>query len=149
MERQFLAIGFADLTDYSKLVETVGLDESIDVLQAALRKAGDIVVKHGAKIRKYIGDTILFTHEDPRAAVIVAQEIASSIVRKDHRFNLRFTVAVATGEVMVGKIGHPSFMVEDVMGRAVIRAALMRKNAARSPDGYELCPKTKEYFLKV
>lgn len=149
MEKKYLSVGFVDLTDYSKLLESVGMEQSVTILQDAFKKAGDIILKHKGKIWKYIGDLIMFTVDDPQEAVLLAQEIASSIVREDSRFNLRFNVTIATGEVLVGKIGHPSCMVEDVMGEPVIKAALMKSEAARNRVGFALCPVTKKYLVKV
>jgi class 3 adenylate cyclase len=90
-----------------------------------IQGCGDSIMKYGGQIRKYLGDTILFTFTDLRQAVCAAKEIASNYRREVNSLTLRYNVAIATGEVFVGKIGHPSYLVEDVMGEVVNRAAML------------------------
>lgn len=56
MDHQRLSVCFADLTHYARLVETLGDEAALDVLQDLYRTAGDSIVQHGGRIRKYIGD---------------------------------------------------------------------------------------------
>ncbi len=145
MEKQTLSVGFADLTHYAKATEALGSEKVIALLQEAFQAAGDSVVKHGGQIRKYIGDTILFTFTDPHQAICAAKEIAAGFCREVDSLTLRYHVAVATGEVLVGEIGHPSYRVEDVMGETVNRAALLIKEAHKSESGCAFCEETKKY----
>jgi adenylate cyclase len=145
MKKQNMAVGFADLTNFARLVDAVGSEKSIEFLQEAFKVAGDSIIKFGGQIRKYMGDTILFTFTDPRQAVYAAKEIASGYRREVNSLTLRYNVAVATGEVIVGKIGHPSYLVEDVMGEVVNRAAMLVKKAAKSESGVAFCNETKKY----
>ena len=145
MKKQNMAVGFADLTNFVKLIDTVGSEKTIEFLQEAFKVAGDSIIKFGGQIRKYIGDSILFTFTDPHQAVCAAKEIASGYRREINSLTLRFHVAVATGEVFVGKIGHPSYLVEDVMGEIVNQAAMLMKEAAKSESGVVLCHETKNY----
>jgi len=138
VEKQNMAVGFADLSNFAKLVDAVGSEKAIEVLQDAFKVAGDSIIKFGGQIRKYMGDTILFTFTDPRQAVCAAKEIASGYRREINSLTLRFHVAVATGDVLVGNIGHPSYLVEDVIGEVVNRAAMLVKEAAKSESGVAL-----------
>jgi adenylate cyclase len=144
VKKQNMAVGFADLTNFAKLVDTVGSEKSIEFSQDAFKVAGDSIIKFGGQIRKYMGDTILFTFTDPRQAVCAAKEIAG-YRREVNSLTLRYNVAVATGEVFVGEIGHPSYLVEEVMGEVVNRAAMLVKKAAKSESGVAFCDETKKY----
>ena len=145
MNKQYMSIGFADLAHFVKLLEAVGEERTIEYLQEAFKAAGDAIVRHGGQIRKYIGDMILFTFTDPRQAVQAAREIATGYKQKVGAITLRFNVAVATGEVLVCQIGHPSHLIEDVMGTTVNRAALLLREAAQMGSGVALCDETEKY----
>jgi class 3 adenylate cyclase len=145
MKKQNMVVGFADLTNFAKLVDAVGSEQAIAFLQDAFKIAGDSIIKFGGQIRKYIGDTILFTFTDARQAICAAKEISSVYRRTVNSLTLRYNVAVATGEVLVGQIGHPSYLVEDVMGEVVNRAAILVKEAAKNEAGIALDNETKKY----
>lgn len=76
LERQRLPVCFADLTHYAKLVDTLGSEGSLEVLQEFYCAAGDVIAQRSGRIRKYISDAILFTFENPRNATQAAYEIA-------------------------------------------------------------------------
>jgi adenylate cyclase len=145
MKKQTLSVGFTDLTHYAKAVETLGSEQALAFLQEAFQAAGDVIVQRGGRIRKYIGDAILFTFDDPQQAVCAAKEMAAGYCREVEALTLRWHVAVATGEVLVGEIGHPSFRVEDVMGETVNRAARLMKEAHQSESGCAFCEETRKY----
>src|SRR4051812_27073250 len=129
MDKQVLSIGFADMTHYDRAVEMLGSEGALAVLQEGFVAAGDVIIRRGGRIRKYIGDAILFSFDDPAEAVHAAREIVAAFRRDIGPLTLGYHVAVATGEVLVGEIGHPSRRVEDVMGQTVNRAARLMKEA--------------------
>ncbi len=146
MEKQTLSACFADMANYSRLVDTVGSEEGMEILQDAFQVVGDIIVESDGKIRKYIGDAILFTFADPHRAIAAAREISATYHRTVGTLNLRYCIGVATGEVLVGQIGHPSRLVVDVMGATVNHAARLAKEAFRTESGVVLCEETKKYL---
>jgi adenylate cyclase len=145
VERQTLSIGFADLSNYIRLINAVGAEKAIDVLQEAFTVAGDAILRNGGQIRKYIGDAVLFTCPDPRQAARIAETIASGFRRQVDGVRVRFNVGVATGEVWVGEIGHPAHRAEDVLGEAVNRAALLVRQASQGESGVALDDETRKH----
>ena len=142
MKKTKLSICFADLSHFAKLSVAVGEQKAIDILQNAYEKAGDSIIKHGGRIRKYIGDAILFSFAEPALAVAAAEEIISGFRFEVDDLIVRFHVSIATGEVYVGEIGHPSLMVEDVLGEVINRAAVLLKEAPKRKNGIALCDET-------
>ncbi|MDQ7778598.1 MAG: adenylate/guanylate cyclase domain-containing protein [Planctomycetota bacterium] len=138
-----MSVCFADMAGWRRLVDKFGARKAVAVLQTMMKKAGDIIVRHRGRIRKYIGDAILFTFAKPRDAVLAATEIAATCKRSVGEIDLTYSVAVATGPVFVCRIGHPSFKTDDVMGATVNAAALLVREAMRSAGGVALCEETK------
>src|SRR5437764_1378880 len=81
MQKRIMSIGFADLTHYARVVEMLGSEQAVVLLQEAFLAAGDVILKYGGQIRKYIGDAILFSFDDPRQATRAAHEIAACFRR--------------------------------------------------------------------
>jgi adenylate cyclase len=144
MKLKTLSVCFADQTNFNKLLETVGELETVDKLKQAFHKIGDIVVRHHGTIRKYIGDAVMFTFEEPKEAIAAANEIATQIREQVQGIELVFTVSVATGEVIVTDIGHPSFTMEDVFGKIVNHAAMLMEEAEKSGTRVAFCDETKK-----
>jgi class 3 adenylate cyclase len=71
--------------------------------------------------------------------------VAAGFRRDIGPLTLCYHVAVATGEVLVGEIGHPSLRVVDLMGQTVNRAARLVKEAHKSPTGCAFCEETQKY----
>jgi class 3 adenylate cyclase len=57
---------------------------------------------------------------------------------------LRFNIGIATGDVMLVQIGHPTYMVEDILGKTVNRAAILSREAGKGDSGVALCEETKK-----
>ncbi|MBN1384401.1 MAG: adenylate/guanylate cyclase domain-containing protein [Elusimicrobia bacterium] len=125
MKKEIMAVGLADLTKYARIVDAVGSEKAVDFLLNAFKIAGDSIIKYGCRIRKYIGDSILFTSEDPFKAVSAADEIVKSRLPEINSLSSEFSAAVATGETILAKIGHPSYLTDDVMGNSVNTAFRM------------------------
>jgi adenylate cyclase len=142
MNKVQLSVGFADMTNFRLLVDSVGIEDTYRYLQDAFKVAGDKIIEHRGKIRKYIGDTILFTFENAKDAVSAAHEIAGYL-KEIGDITLRFNIGIATGEVIVVKIGHPAYMVEDILGKTVNKAALLSREAGKGDSGVALCEETK------
>ena len=144
MDRQRLSVCFADLTNWVRLVEAAGDEGAVALLQEIFQETGDSIVQYDGRIRKYIGDAVLFTFTDPRQAIAAAHEIAAQR-REAYGLELRRRVGVATGDVLVVSLGHPSLVLEDIMGATVNRAALLIRDAGRSELGVALCEETQKY----
>lgn len=143
MDKQRMTVGFADLTNFNMLVEKEGIEKTLSCLQRAFKIAGDKIINYGGKIRKYIGDTVLFTFVYPEQAIEAAKEIAGYL-DEEGPITLRFNIGLATGDVYIVKIGHPSFLVDDILGESVNRASLLVKEAAKRDSGLAICENTKK-----
>ena len=145
MEKRVMAVGVADLNNFGKIINSRNADDVVEYLQEAFEVTGDIILKHGGHVVKYIGDAFLFAFDDPKNAVAAANEIASDYSREVGTLMLRFTVSVATGDVFVGMIGHPEFEHEDVLGSTVNNAFQLQKNAKQAYSGTAFCEETQKY----
>lgn len=143
MKKMQMTVGFADLTNFRLLVDSVGIDDTFTFLQEAFKVAGDKIIAHGGSIRKYIGDTILFTFENAREGVAAANEMAGYL-KEVGDITLRFNIGIATGDVILVKIGHPSYLVEDILGKTVNKAAILSREAGKGDTGVALCERTEE-----
>ncbi len=148
MKRQVMTVGFADLSNFSRVARSIGEEGILDVLNESYRIAGDIILNNGGVIRKYIGDSILFTFNDATAAIKAAHEIANGFRKEVDDLTMRHYVSIATGSVWVGEIGHPDYMVEDIIGEVVNKAALGISDAHKSESGIYISDRTlKESLL--
>ena len=141
MKKSLLTIGFADLSNFAELVSRAGDFKAFQILQKAFQQAGDEIINHGGEIRKYIGDTILFSFVNTKAAVTAARHIADINIEAEN-ISLHFNIGLATGVVMIVQTGHPSKLVEDLFGQVVNQAAILSKKAHQSEDRIALCPVT-------
>ncbi len=150
IQSRTLAVGFADLESYHKYVMAKGGEAAIQLLSETFRLAGDIILAHSGRIIKYIGDGILFVLSDPAQSEVVARSITECFFREFEEGTLRFCAAIATGEVTLARIGHPSFQVDDIFGPTVNRAARLLKEISKNTDGtrYLLCEETQKLVNK-
>ncbi|MST33017.1 hypothetical protein GHK86_09835, partial [Acidimicrobiaceae bacterium USS-CC1] len=74
------AVGFADLSDFSARSAAATEDELTVMIDAFVTAAADLVAAHGGRVVKLLGDAVLFTVGDARAAAEVALDLAA-----DHR----------------------------------------------------------------
>ena len=144
MKRERKSIGFADLSNFAVLIDKIGEEKGIALLQNAYEFAGDIILENGGTIHKYLGDAILFSFPDPQQATKAAHQIAEKHWPIEDT-DLFFYVGVATGEVLIGTIGHPSYMVEDILGTAVNQASIQLDKAKNSNNHVSMCKETQKF----
>lgn len=137
MPTQRLTIVLADMQQFTALVRAVGWGRAVEATQATMDAIGDIVVQHGGQLRKYLGDAVLVSFAEPGPAVEAAQAIAQYRQSVDN-VEVRFSVGVASGPVLVTPFGHASYRIEDVFGDAVIRAFELAQQARHAPAGVAL-----------
>ena len=142
-----LSVGFADMDGFMKVVEG-GSDADIAALvQATYRAVGDAVVRNRGRVRKYLGDAIMFTCPDPASASKAAHEIAALRFRTRDQ-EVRFHVSVATGTVVEGTFGHSTHRHEDIFGHTIHRAALVSREARADPSHVALDEATRRAIDK-
>jgi adenylate cyclase len=100
------------------------LQEFYDIL-------GEIVVKHGGELIKYVGDGFIciFPSELAQSAVLCALKMRETFLQMVRRWKLpqeiELEVGVSGGKVTVGIFGHSSLRVKDVFGDVVNQAAII------------------------
>jgi class 3 adenylate cyclase len=137
-ERRKATVLFADLFGYTAIAERMDPEAVKSIVDRALRRLGQEVVRYGGSVDKYIGDNVMavfgapVSHEDdPERAVRagLAMQAAMEEINKDIpgaagvSFSLR--VGINSGDVLAGQVGDGY----TVMGDAVNVAARLQTAA--------------------
>ena len=73
-----LVVGFADLVGFTAMAQQVSDEELAQVVDQFEHLAYDVVIAGGGRVVKMIGDEVMFTVEDPLAAVEIALGLAEA-----------------------------------------------------------------------
>lgn len=92
-----LVVGFADIVGYTSLSRRIDLNDLEALLGSFEDDTFDVVVDHGGRVVKTLGDAVMFTFDDSRAAAAAALEI-HRLSESDHLPPLR--VGLARGAVL-------------------------------------------------
>lgn len=98
-----MAVCFVDIVGYTRHSKTLDERELVAWIEGFEQEATGTVVDHGGRVIKTIGDEILFTADDPRAAVEVALLLTGRGADEDDVFP-EVRVGVAYGQV-VNRLG--------------------------------------------
>ena len=129
---------FADLSSFTELTHDLGAERTHEVIDAFLRMATDVLVKHGAFIDKYIGDAVMALFNVPiryedhaRRAILAASELESALKGLGARFglSLQASVGIATGYARVGRLGSEDSKDYTAIGDVVNLAARLQGKA--------------------
>lgn len=82
-ERRSAAVGFVDITGFTRLSRNVGLNELALILNRFETTVLDVVVEHGGRVIKNLGDEILFVVEDPVSAGEAALQLLDVFAADD------------------------------------------------------------------
>lgn len=133
-----ITVLFADLSSFTELTHDLGAERTHEVIDAFLRMATDILVKHGAFIDKYIGDAVMALFNVPiryedhaRRAILAATELESALKGLGARFglSLQASVGIATGYARVGRLGSEDSKDYTAIGDVVNLAARLQGKA--------------------
>jgi adenylate cyclase len=133
-----LTVLFADLSSFTELTHELGPERTHEVVDAYLRTATTVLVKHGAFIDKYVGDAIMAFFNAPIRyadhavrAVAAAQELQTELPRLAARFalDLRASIGIATGWARVGRLGSSDGKDYTAIGDVVNLAARLEAKA--------------------
>lgn len=133
-----ITVLFADLSSFTELTHDLGAERTHEVVDAFLRMATEVLVKHGAFIDKYIGDAVMalfnipIQHEDhARRAILAAIELKSALQSLGARFglSLQVSVGIATGFARVGRLGSGDSKDYTAIGDVVNLAARLQGKA--------------------
>jgi class 3 adenylate cyclase/DNA-binding NarL/FixJ family response regulator len=124
---------FADIRGFTTLAETLGAHAVVALLNRYFAYMADVVLAEGGTIDKFIGDGIMAlfgiptSHgDDADRAVAAARNMmrALSLLNEEPDFpKLRIGIGIATGPVIVGRVGSPDRMNHTVIGNAANLAA--------------------------
>jgi len=133
-----ITVLFADLSSFTELTHDLGAEKTHQVVDAFLRMATEVLVKHDAFIDKYIGDAVMalfnvpMRHEDhARRAILAATELESALQSLASRFglSLQASVGIATGYARVGRLGSEDNKDYTAIGDVVNLAARLQGKA--------------------
>ena len=133
-----ITVLFADLSSFTELTHDLGAERTHEVVDAFLRMATEVLVKHDAFIDKYIGDAVMalfnvpMRHEDhARRAILAATELESALQSLASRFglSLQASVGIATGYARVGRLGSEDNKDYTAIGDVVNLAARLQGKA--------------------
>jgi class 3 adenylate cyclase/predicted ATPase len=125
-ERRQATVLFADLSGYTAVAERMDPEAVKSLVDRALRRLGQEVVRYGGRVDKYMGDNVMavfgapLAHEDdPERAVRagLAMQAAMSEINEGiaepvgAAFELR--VGINSGEVLAGKVGDEYTVMGD------------------------------------
>ena len=132
------AIWFSDLRDFTRLTETLAMDDMLAILNAYFEFVSAAVTARGGEVLRFIGDAMLIVFPIStatpvqvacQAALDSAVDAFSSLATLNHRrrragdAEIRFGVGLHVGTVIYGNVGAPRRLDFTVMGRAVNRTA--------------------------
>jgi adenylate cyclase len=133
-----ITVLFADLSSFTELTHDLGAERTHQIVDAFLRMATDVLVKHGAFIDKYIGDAVMalfnvpIRHDDhARRAILAATELGSALKSLGDRFDLSLeaSIGIVTGYARVGRLGSEESKDYTAVGAVVNLAARLQGKA--------------------
>src|ERR1044071_5417248 len=133
-----LTVLFADLSSFTELTQDLGAEKTHQVVDAFLRMATDVLVKHGAFIDKYVGDAVMALFNVPirypdhaRRAIVAALEMEAGRKARGARLGqpLKASVGIATGYARVGRLGSDDSKDYTAIGDVVNLAARLQGKA--------------------
>ncbi|HMF52495.1 MAG TPA: adenylate/guanylate cyclase domain-containing protein [Candidatus Saccharimonadales bacterium] len=133
-----ITVLFADLSSFTELTQDLGAGKTHEVVDAFLRMATDVLVKHGAFIDKYVGDSVMALFNVPirqddhaRRAVASATDIGAGLrsLGASLGLPLEASVGIATGHAHVGRLGSDDSKDYTAIGDVVNLAARLQGKA--------------------
>lgn len=133
-----LTVLFADLSGFTEMTRRLGPERTHAVVDAFLKSATYVLVRHGAFIDKYVGDAVMaffnapIRYEDHAArAVNAALEIEGEMPALSEQFgiDLRAAIGVASGFAHVGRLGSGEGKDYTAIGDVVNLAARLEGQA--------------------
>jgi adenylate cyclase len=133
-----ITVLFADLSSFTEMTHELGAEKTHQVVDAFLRMATEVLVKHGAFIDKYVGDAVMALFNVPiqsedhaRRAVTAASQLAAGLRALGASFglDLNASVGIATGFARVGRLGSDDSKDYTAIGDVVNLAARLQSKA--------------------
>ena len=141
-ERADVVALFADLRGFTKITETIGVHNVVDMLNEYFSVLTEAAYQHEGTIFNMAGDSLLvgfnvpFTQRDAAArAWWTAVEMVSRFApvsadwRARHGVDTGVGIGMSRGEAIIGNIGSPHFMSYTIIGDTVNTAARLMQMA--------------------
>lgn len=134
-----ITVLFADLSSFTEMTHNLGAEKTHEVVDAFLRMATEVLVKHGAFIDKYVGDAVMalfnvpLRHDDHALrAVAAATELSATLKTLGANFalDLRASIGIASGFARVGRLGSDDSKDYTAIGDVVNLAARLQSKAS-------------------
>jgi adenylate cyclase len=135
-KRQTITVLFSDIRGFTDLAERIPPEALVQILNQHFTAAGDIILRHGGTLDKFIGDAVMafwgapVPREDHALlAVRTALEMQAAVRGLDAQFRerlgerLRVGIGINTGDAVVGHIGTPRRLGYTAIGDPVNLAA--------------------------
>jgi len=131
-KRANITLLISDIRGFTTLSERLDPEEVVALLNEYLTVMTDVIFRHGGTVDKFEGDGILalfgapqFHQDDPERAVRTALEMRERLGELEARWKeqantpLEVSIAINSGQAVVGNIGSPRRMEYTVIGDAV------------------------------
>ena len=139
-ETREVSVLFVDLVGSTTYAEEHPPAEVVAMLNRFFGVIVDEVDRHGGLVNKFMGDAVLAVYGAPvrqddhaTSALATARRIAGRLAAEVDE--VRAGIGVATGEVVVGNVGHEERFEYTVIGDAVNAAARLTELAKQVPGG--------------
>ena len=141
MTPQRMTVCYADIARFNMATRNMSLDQLAGFVQGFYECVGEVLLAHGGRLVKYIGDAVLMAFDEGREEIAAR---AMWTVRQRYReyataagpdaavTSLR--IGIATGEVVAGRMGHPDMLAYNVVGRPMTLAMALAKTDAIAVD---------------
>ncbi|MCP3985767.1 MAG: AAA family ATPase, partial [bacterium] len=141
-EQRRATILFADIVGFTAMTETLGAERAYPVVAGCLQLLGDLAIKHGGTVQKFLGDCVMALfgvpealEDAPRAAVNAAIEMRRRVREYSLEQNLPGGLAldvhtgIYTGRSIAGDVSGPLLSEFAVMGEPVVVASQLTDHA--------------------
>ena len=141
-ERCEATLLFADICSFTTISERTDPEETIALLNAYFDPMVEIVLKHGGRVDKFVGDELMavFCHQPDgqvtalnavSAAIAMRKKVREMMQERNARGKQVFEVGIGvnSGQVVMGNVGGKNHMDYTVIGDAVNVAARLEQMA--------------------
>ncbi len=98
------AIGFADLVGFTRLTRRLEEDELGELVEAFETTASDLVVAHGGRLIKALGDEVLYVAEEAATAAEIGLRMIETLANDPTMPELRVGIAFGTMTTRMGDV---------------------------------------------
>jgi adenylate cyclase len=117
-----LVVGFVDVVGYTRLSRNLSDIELVDLLERFESIVADLVAGAGGRVVKTLGDEVLFTVTDPRAAAAIALGLLDAISADDVLPDVRIGMALGNVVRRFGDVYGPVVNIASRLTSAAKRA---------------------------